>query len=430
MDVEGNCVVSVECDTASVVHVCTLGGTKLWIPCCESEIRPCIGMRFSNVDDGLRFYESYAAVVGKGDISEEEDNAIQDKEDMNEEEVNNVQDEDNDVQDKGDSDEEENNIVQGNTCIIRRRLDSRVGCRAKMLLKRYEDEGHIVSKFEEGHTHPMYSHNNAHFQKLKRKLTLLHKKMIIDNSTVIGPVKTYKMIKEYVGGYEIIGASKSDFKNFHRDLKAYFEGSDYEMDEDDCLCRALWADLICRKNYAIFGDMVSFDTIYQSNRYMYVYYNGVDNHKKCVNFAAGFIAKEDIVSFQWLFRTFLKAMGHREPNCLITDQDPAMKITVNSVFEQCEHRFCMWHITKKLPNKVGRSITQETEFLKILSKCVWNSDIKPFEFEEMWNDVLVKFYLEDHDWLNMMFKMRSMWIPAYFRDFYGSNYENYIKVRE
>ncbi|XP_021717028.1 protein FAR1-RELATED SEQUENCE 5-like [Chenopodium quinoa] len=198
------------------------------------------------------------------------------------------------------------------------------------------------------------------------------------------------MVKEYVGGYENIGASRNDIKNFHRDLKAYIEGSDaqmfvdnfkrkklmwsayffyYEMDEDDCLCRALWADPICRRNYAVFGDMLSFDTTYQSNRYNMVFgpFTGVDHHKKCVTFAVGFIVKEDVASFQWLFRTFVKAMGSREPNCLITDQDPAMKIAVNSVFQQCEHRFCMWHIMKKLPDKVGRNIIQDTEFLKELT---------------------------------------------------------------
>ncbi|XP_021737183.1 protein FAR1-RELATED SEQUENCE 5-like [Chenopodium quinoa] len=202
--------------------------------------------------------------------------------------------------------------------------------------------------------------------------------MIIDNSKVnIGHVKTYRMVKEYVGGYENIGASRNDFKKFHRDLKAYIEGS-YNM---------------------VFGP-----------------FTGVDHHKKCVTFAAGFIAKEDVASFEWLFRTFVKAMGGREPNCLITDQDPAMKIAVNSVFQQCEHRFCMWHIMKKLPDKVGRNIIQDTEFLKELSKCVWNLEIEAPEFEEKWNNVLVEFKLQDHDWLNLMFEMRAMWIPAYFRD--------------
>ena len=94
-------------------------------------------------------------------------------------------------------------------------------------------------------------------------------------------------MKEIVGGYDSIGASKQDFKNFHRDLKTYIEGSnrqmfvnnftnkkllwsafffDFDMDDDDCLCRALWADPLCKKNYTLFGDMVFFDTTYQTNR--------------------------------------------------------------------------------------------------------------------------------------------------------------------
>ena len=59
----------------------------------------------------------------------------------------------------------------------------------------------------------------------------------------------------------------------------------------------------------------------------------VDHDQSCITFVVGFIAKEDIVSFEWLFRSFLKAMGGNEPNCMITDQDPAMKIAVKSVLK-------------------------------------------------------------------------------------------------
>ncbi|XP_065880942.1 uncharacterized protein [Euphorbia lathyris] len=68
------------------------------------------------------------------------------------------------------------------------------------------------------------------FQKQGRKLTILHKKLIVDNSKMnVGPVRTYRQIKENVGGYNNVGASKQDFKNFHRDLKAYIYESDAQM---------------------------------------------------------------------------------------------------------------------------------------------------------------------------------------------------------
>ena len=155
------------------------------------------------------------------------------------------------------------------------------------------------------------------------------------------------------------------------------------------------------------------------NRYNMVFtpFTGVDHHKSCITFAAGFIAKEDTESFEWLFKTFLKAMGNNEPNCLITDQDPAMKIAVSKVFQKSEHRFCMWHIMKKLPDKVGRAITkEETGFLKKICACVWHLEIEPAEFEERWNKVMVEFELEGNEWLCYMYEIRDKWIPAYFRD--------------
>ncbi|XP_021725326.1 protein FAR1-RELATED SEQUENCE 5-like [Chenopodium quinoa] len=227
--------------------------------------------------------------------------------------------------------------------------------------------------------------------------------------------------------------------NTRKDLKAYIQGSDaqmfvdnftnkklmwsafffdFEMDEDYCLCRALWADPPCKKSYALFGDIVSFDTTYQTNRYnMFTPFTGVDHHKSCITFIVGFIAKEDIVSFEWMFRSFLKAMGGNEPNCMITDQDPAMKIAIKSVFKNTEHRFCMWHIMKKLPDKVEKSIMQEeTGFLNKICDCVWHLEIEPAEFEERWNKVMVEYHLKEHEWLGYLYNIRDKWIPAYFRD--------------
>ncbi|XP_074298679.1 protein FAR1-RELATED SEQUENCE 5-like [Silene latifolia] len=63
-----------------------------------------------------------------------------------------------------------------------------------------------------------------------RKLNLVHKKMIMDNSRVNqGPVKTFRMFKEYVRGYKNVGASLEDFKNLSRDVKKYIKEYDAEM---------------------------------------------------------------------------------------------------------------------------------------------------------------------------------------------------------
>lgn len=82
-------------------------------------------------------------------------------------------------------------------------------------------------------------------------------------------------------------------------------------------------------------------------------FTGIDNHKSCTTFGSCLIGKEDVPSFEWVFKAFLKAMGGKEPSCLITDQDPAMDIAFRNVFKSTRHRFCMWHITKKIPDKLG-----------------------------------------------------------------------------
>ena len=84
---------------------------------------------------------------------------------------------------------------------------------------------------------------------------------------------------------------------------------------------------------------------------VFVPFTGIDNHKKCVTFGAGLLSKEDGVSYEWLLRAFLKAF-RKQPQLVLSDQDPALKKAIDKVFPLAHHRLCMWHITKKLPNKV------------------------------------------------------------------------------
>ncbi|XP_021763961.1 protein FAR1-RELATED SEQUENCE 5-like [Chenopodium quinoa] len=94
-----------------------------------------------------------------------------------------------------------------------------------------------------------------------------------------------------------------------------------------------------------------------------------------------------------------------------------MKIDVTSVFKKTEHRFCMWHIMKKLLDKVEKSIMQEeTGFLKKLCACVRHLEIELVEFEERWNKVMVEYHLEQHEWLGYKYKIMNKWILAYIRD--------------
>ncbi|XP_048493059.1 protein FAR-RED IMPAIRED RESPONSE 1-like [Beta vulgaris subsp. vulgaris] len=195
---------------------------------------------------------------------------------------------------------------------------------------------------------------------------------------------------------------------------------DYCVDENRHLTRVFWADAISRKNYSLFGDMISFDTTFDTNKCCMVLapFTGVDHHGKCVTFGMGLLAKEDIESFVWLFECFLKAMGNCQHTCLITDQDAAMKQAIEKVFSKPFYRLCMWHIMKKVPVKVGPDMCRTTMFLEKLDAVVWDRDLEPDEFDKGWNSVMREFGLEDDGWFTDMFNIRHMWIPSYFRNLF------------
>ena len=69
------------------------------------------------------------------------------------------------------------------------------------------------------------------------------------------------------------------------------------------------------------------------------------------------------------------------PVCLITDQDPAMKVAINAKFQATTHRFCIWDIMRKLYDKIGISLNGSDDFLGRFKSCAYNSEI-PNEFKQ------------------------------------------------
>jgi hypothetical protein len=64
----------------------------------------------------------------------------------------------------------------------------------------------------------------------------------------------------------------------------------------------------------------------------------------------------------WLFQIFIKAMGQVPPHLIIIDEDASMKAAIAQVLPNTVHRFCMWHIMEKVPEKVGPSIREDQDF--------------------------------------------------------------------
>jgi len=46
-------------------------------------------------------------------------------------------------------------------------------------------------------------------------------------------------------------------------------------------------------------------------------------------------------------------MGGKKLVSIITDQDLAIRATIEKVFPETRHRLCLWHIRKKFPEKLA-----------------------------------------------------------------------------
>ncbi|XP_074277748.1 protein FAR1-RELATED SEQUENCE 5-like [Silene latifolia] len=197
------------------------------------------------------------------------------------------------------------------------------------------------SIFDEAHNHPLASPESTIFLKGNRKMTEVQKQFVTKVKVLkLGGVKAYRGWNELCGGYNNIRATEVDFKNFVRDIKTYIGNFDAQMfvenligrkdtcnsfyfdfivDENKCLAGVFWADPICIKNYMLFGEVLSADATYRTNKYdmVFVPFTRVDHHKRCITFGAGLLGDESIECYTWLFKTFLEAMGGCQPRIII-----------------------------------------------------------------------------------------------------------------
>ncbi|KAG6631832.1 hypothetical protein CIPAW_13G117300 [Carya illinoinensis] len=190
-----------------------------------------------------------------------------------------------------------------------------------------------------------------------------------------------------------------------------------DIDDDGRLKNVFWADPRSRAAYQYFGDVVTFDTTYLTNRYgmPFAPLVGVNHHGQSILLGAGLISSEDTETFVWLFETWLQCMDGNALKSIITDQDRAMKNVIGIVFPNTRHRFCLWHILKKVPEKLGSYGSYKTGMKNALMKCVYDSQHVD-EFEKCWDELLTTYNLQENAWLHSLYVEREHWVPAFFKD--------------
>jgi hypothetical protein len=109
--------------------------------------------------------------------------------------------------------------------------------------------------------------------------------------------------------------------SFFKDMKAINDEFfyDIQVDSDNAKKNSFWSNASYRGGYQDFGDCVTLDTTYKTNRFHMPLgvFVGANHHLQSTIFAVALVRDEDAKSFKWIFDTFLRCMNYKHPTCIL-----------------------------------------------------------------------------------------------------------------
>ncbi|KAK9135589.1 hypothetical protein Syun_014919 [Stephania yunnanensis] len=325
----------------------------------------------------------------------------------------------------------------------RQRADTRVGCKAMVMVKKQDSGRWVVSRLIKEHNHELVPPDKVHRLRSHRHVSGPARSLIDTlKAAGIGPSGVMSVLIRESGGINNVGFTTVDCRNYMSgsrqrtrvsgvqqvvdELKRMrAENSSFfyavEGENENSKRNVFWADADSRMNYNYFGDTVTIDTTYRSNRYRVPFapFTGLNHHGQPVLFGCALILNESEASYIWLFQTWLTAMSGKHPVSITTDQDRIIRAAVAHAFPKVRHRFCKWSIFREAEEKLAHVHQSRPTFEADFRKCV-NMSETASEFDYSWESLLKRYDLVGNEWLQSMYSVRQQWVPLYLRDtFFG-----------
>ncbi|KAL4343313.1 protein FAR-RED IMPAIRED RESPONSE 1-like [Arachis hypogaea] len=395
-DSSSNSAIETECTTEVLIH-----------PTISDEEIPKVGMLFGTLEEARQFYYNYVNKVG---FEPHIRNTNFDK--------NGRTPINQSIQCNRDGYRTKKNPVTQRSNTV-----SSVHCKARIYVK-FDTELRKwrLSKVELAHTHRCDPSLSWMFKK-NRELSM-HVKDVIERNDQVGirPSKTFQALAEEAGGRSNLKFLEKNVRNYISG-KLRINGDDTDAQEmldyftrmkeqnpnffydicvygDNSLKHAFWAHARSRAAYKYFSDVVSFDTTYKLNKYEMpvAAFMGVNQHGRSCLFGCALLGNEETEFFEWLMQTFIKCMG-KTLDGILTDQCGAMATAIRNVMPNTRHRLCIWHITRKIPHKLGK-LSRYEEIKATMHGIIWESRSQE-SFESSWYDFIEEYTLHDNNWLNV-----------------------------
>ncbi|KAK9022533.1 hypothetical protein V6N11_002789 [Hibiscus sabdariffa] len=154
---------------------------------------------------------------------------------------------------------------------------------------------------------------------------------------------------------------------------------------------------------------------------------------------------EEVQNFR-LFRTVVVDVeGNGSAEVIITDQCKTLQTAIADVFPRASHCLCLPRIMQKVQEKLGELYEYES-IRMALHNAVYYS-LRPEEFEATWEDMIHRYGIRDHIWLQMLYEDRRRWVPVYLKEiflagmipigpnevvesFFGGNLDRHTSLKE
>ncbi|KAI8551016.1 hypothetical protein RHMOL_Rhmol06G0152000 [Rhododendron molle] len=318
--------------------------------------------------------------------------------------------------------------------------ETRTNCLASMYVSLNRNTSKwVVKKFEENHNHVLHLPEHSHLLKSHRMVSEAQA-INIDIAADIGlSLKaSHDLLSAQAGGKECLGFTREDQKNYlrtrrQRSLKfgesgallGYFRNQAaqnpyfyyaVQLDKEDMITNIFWADHEMITDYALFGDAMSFDTTFRTNKEYrpFALFAGFNHFRMTCIFGAALLYDETAESFEWLFKTFLHALSGKKPITIFTDQDAAMAKAIKSVLPDVSHGLCTFHLNQNALKHLGHLFNAESDFGKELNACIFGYE-EPDELKKAWETLVQKYNLKDNTWMAKTWEIKEKWAHVYMK---------------
>jgi len=334
------------------------------------------------------------------------------------------------------------------------RAETRTDCRVRMGLILDQEKGkYKVADLVLEHNHILQLPETSHLMVSQRKISELQGFEIeTADDAGIGPKAAHELASIQVGGSLNLSYTLRDHKNYLRGKRQremaygqagimlmYFQDKiaenpsfqyALEMDREEQIANIFWVDAKMITDYAYFGDFVSFDTTFGTNKESRPFgvFVGFNQFRKTVVFGVVLMYDETFESFKWLFETFLKAHNGKQRKTIYTNQDAAMGKAVMEVFSEAWHGLCTFHIMQNVvkhlseaddeesstsPKQTTEDNEKESSILADFSACMFEYEDEE-TFEQAFNAIRAK--ASKQSWLDSIYKVKEKWAECYLKD--------------